>query len=222
MISTLISAIATLSAAFGGAYVAFLLNDRNKEKLQYEKNVQGVNQVLFVLFQQANTLLLYQHDFLNPVRDEAGRHVALRPTMPGQLQCTRIPFELIDFLATPKHAQVLFDVAIEQERFNTAIRSIQVQSDLQLKEVQPRLAGAGVRDGEDVTGEQVEAALGDMLHTYLRETTDQVYYHVDKTINSLEQVKDQLRKTVKEVYPEAQIIDFVPVVDTQQGNAADR
>lgn len=222
MLSTLISAIATLAAAFAGAYAAFMLNERKSDRAAVEENIRGANRLLFSLFQQANMLLLYRRDFLDPIREQNGRHIALRPMMPGQFQRVRMPLELVQFLTTTKHVQTLFDLAVEQERFDTAITSIEVQSGLQIKEVQPRLAGIGVQHGDFVTGEQAEAALGNMLHKYLSETTNQVYFHVDETIKSLEVAKNKLRDSVLNIYPEADLIDFVPKKDTQRGAAADR
>ncbi len=166
------------------------------------------NRALFVLLQQANTLKLYQHDFINPVRESPGRHLELRPTLHYQEDSLLFDLKALDFLATPKHQQTLFELTIEEARYREAIKSINTRSRLHLETIQPTLAALGLRHGVEYTGEQFKAALGDFLYEHLRNLTDGVVMHVDRTVDSLISMKQRLRASLIDCHPTGKFIDF--------------
>lgn len=205
--------LGTLAAAFFGAFFAFRFNAHQLKESERAKNIAAVNRVLFHLFEQLNTLQLYKRDFLDPVRDHKGRHIALEAMMPGVLTPVTLRLTEISFLATRKHAQILFDLSVEQSRYDTAMTAVSVFSRIHLDQVQPKMMAMGARQGQTVTNVDVENALGDLLHETIRKAAEQVFYSVDQSVDTLPQVKDRLRAVALEVYPDAEFINFEAVVD---------
>lgn len=199
--------LATLIAAFVGAWAAFRLQHQKELDDQRRARIAAGNRALFTLLQQANTLKLFQRDFIDPNRDHPGRHLQMQPVLPYE---DTLHFEVnqLDFLATPKHQQVLFDLVLEESRYREAIKSINTRSTLHLEQIQPKLSAAGIVHGQEYTGEQYHRDLGDFLYQHLRSTTDAVVFHVDTTVASLVAMKNRLRVALLELYPKERFIDF--------------
>lgn len=78
----IIDALATLIAAFAGAWFAFLYQNRQKQSEERKENISAGNRALATLLQQTNTLKIYQKDIIDPCRDDPGIHIAIKPTLP--------------------------------------------------------------------------------------------------------------------------------------------
>lgn len=199
--------LATLVAAFVGAWAAFRLQHDKELEDQRRSQIAAANRALFTLLQQANTLKLFQRDFIDPDRAHPGRHLQMLPVLPYE-DNLRYDVKDLDFLATPKHQQVLFDLVLEESRYREAIKAINTRSALHLNEIQPKLSAAGAIQGQEYTGEQYHHALGDFLYNHLQKATDAVVFHVDTTVESLMAIKDRLRMVLIEFFPGERFVDF--------------
>lgn len=100
------------------------------------------------------------------------------------------------------------EIAVEEERYQSAVDVINERSRFHRQEVQPVLDRAGVVQGGNYTFAQIEAALGNLLYVTIRQVTDQVIDHVDSTVVSLKAAADKLRASLKKPYPNEIIIGF--------------
>jgi hypothetical protein len=203
-----INPVATLVASFAGAWAAFKLQSVEKARDTDRANVSAANRTLLTMMQQANTLKLYQQDQIDPSRDNPGRHLAIRPTLPFELESLRFDFKSIDFFSSPNEQQLLFDLSVEERRFIEALRAINARSELLLTQVQPKLAAAGFLDSGSYDGEIFMQALGQPLYNALKRLTDDVIYHVDRTNGSIVEMKDRFRAAAKARYSRATFVDF--------------
>jgi hypothetical protein len=207
-VGDIVNPLATLVAAFMGAWTAFRLQSLQKHEEEKKSQIAAGNRALSTLLQQANTLKLFQVDFIEPIRSDPGRHIAMRPTLPYQEDAMAFDLKSLDYLAHPQHQQTLFDLSIEEERFREALKAINARSRLHFEIVQPMLMAAGIQDGHEYTGEEFRKAIGEFHYLNLLRLTDAVVIHVDRTVESLYSMKDRFRKTLSTQFPDGKFIDF--------------
>jgi hypothetical protein len=160
------------------------------------------------LMQQANELKLYQRDHVDPKRNHPGRHLGIQAILSYEVGDLRFDLRSLDFLSTPAEQQLLFELTVEERRYMEALKAINARSDLLVDEVQPKLMAAGFDDGAEYTSGQFIAALGQPVYNKLKRLTDDVIYHVDRTSDSICEMKDKFRSAVIKRYPEASFINF--------------
>ena len=204
----LLNPIATLFASFAGAWAAFKLQSADKNRDIRRANITAANRALLTLMQQANTLKLYQTDQINPHRENPGRHFAIRATLPYELETLRFDFGSLGFFDSPKEQQILFELSVEERRFIEALRAINARSELMLSEADPKLSAAGFLDGGSYTGADLQAALGQPLYKKLERLTNDVIYHVDRTNDSIVEMKDKFLLAANARYPDTKFVNF--------------
>jgi hypothetical protein len=204
----MISAIATLLAAFFGAWFAYRLQDRANVRKERTLNVSAANQALFTVFQQVNSLKVFQLDMIDPVRKHPGKFIAMQPILRDKYEDIHLNFPSLGFLLNSKHKQIVLDLFIEQQRFREAIKAINYRSALHIKQVQPALERAEIKEGVDYTKEELAKVLGPRLFKLMQRATEQVISNVDRTVCSLDSVKEKMIKAFKELYPEGDFLNF--------------
>jgi len=204
----LINPLTTLIAAFGGSIAAFKLHQFQKDRTSTQKNITAGNRALLTLLQQANTLKLFQFDFIEPFRDSPGRHFEIQPSLPYQENSLIFDIQSLEFLLDPKHQQVLMNLVLEENRYQETIKAINTRSRHHFEAVQPKLSNAGIKEGEIYTGEQFRVAIGDFDYMHLQRLTDAVVLHVDRTTESLVAMKNQLRETLLQQFPKGKFVNF--------------
>jgi len=68
------------------------------------------------------------------------------------------------------------------------------------------LEKAGFVEGGNYTHKQIEIALGKRIYATIVQTTDLVFEHTDKASIFIEDVSKKLTASLKEIFPEKQII----------------
>jgi len=208
IIKELIPSLTTLLAAFFGAWFAYLFMTKQKLKEIRETNITAANRAIFVLLQQLNCLKLIQKDSLDPVRDSPEAFLSMLPILPDDHSEMRFDFQSLNFLLSTKYKQLLLDIWLEQQRFREAIRILNYRSNLHFSEVQPRLIAAGIQERKDYPVEMFVQALGTHLFMTLKRTTEQVFYNVDRTINSMDKLRVRLNAGLKDLFPEGEFLKF--------------
>lgn len=207
---TLITAIATLISAFVGAWSAFKLQDNSNSRATTDSQVSAVNRAIFTLTQQWNILNNIYKQIIEPVEDNALAFINMRALMPSTTQMPVIDFNELSFILETKHRQLLADIYLEQERFESAIHAMNYRAKIHLDSVQPKMAESGIRVGDAFTAEQLEKMLGHGMFETLKVATGQAVAHNKKTRASLLKVMTALNGAMKEQFPKKSIILFAP------------
>jgi len=124
LLSTLLSALATVVAAFLGAWYAFKLMDKDHERKKRATAVASGNRAIFTLMRQWNELGLIQRQLIDPVRSNPAKFVALLPTLPLDYEHLKLDVDSLSFLLDTEYRQYLMDLLVAEGRFQTAVRVI--------------------------------------------------------------------------------------------------
>lgn len=200
--------LVTLAAAFAGAWAAFRFHAHQTTKSKAQENIAAGNRALVTLVQHLNTLKLYQNDFIDPLRDQPGRHIEMQPTLPFRDDELILDVRSLEFFLGTSQQRVVLDLILEENRYREAIKTINERSRHLLAVVQPKLSAAGLKAGTPYSEREIRDALGEFDYGHLKSVTDAVFLHVDLTIESLSSMKDRLREALIKAYPNGIFINY--------------
>lgn len=201
-------AIATLLAAFFGAKFAFEFQ-RDKEREDSKKrNIVNGNIAIFNIVCMANTLMNFQKQFIEPIRNSSTAFLDMCPALHIQRDDMKLSIETLYFLLETNDRNLLGELRFEELRYQKAVDAINERSQMYI-EVQLLLEKSGIAKGVNYSFEQIEKMLGSRLYTIMQQKTDQIINHVDQTIPSLKQIADKLKTSLKKQYPNETIIGLV-------------
>lgn len=208
ILNTGVAAVATLVAAFAGAWWAFRLADNHAKRKTVEDQVAAANRALFVLIRQFNSLANLKQKLLDPVRNDLDRHLKMRASFPLDYSHWRVHFDSLSYLLETECRNVLFDLMVVEERFHAAIQTLNERSALHLHVVQPRFDAAGIMSDRDYPLTDLEHVLGPRITALIRQGTDETFSHIDNTCESMAKIGELLPTMLKTIFPNNRFISF--------------
>lgn len=187
----------TLVAAFAGAWAAYLLQRRKELAQRIEERVDAGNKAIFALMRCHNRFISIQRQAIDPFRDHPARFVAIRPII-GEMVCgLNLDYESLSFLFKSKNPNMLNDLSATQAEVESTINLINQRSEIHYNYVQPIADEAGFQNGQDVTINQINAALGHRLSETMKDLTDQLIEFVDLVVTDTENAIVELHELLK-------------------------
>jgi hypothetical protein len=204
-LTSYIPALATLLAAFYGAKYAFQFQkDKELDELK-NLNLTHANSIVFDLMRMANTLFIYQRDFINPIKSSPSYFLKLRPSPPLE-KLVHLNIEGLYFLLETDHRNLVGEIIAEEEKYRSVIDSINARSRLHLEQFQPALEQYSLHGEPSLNS--IRASVGDRIYVSLKNSTDEVINQVENYVVSLEAVGNKLTKCIKQIYPNDAVISF--------------
>ncbi len=242
--STIISACATLFAAllgsFFGPWFAFKLQKQEKEKRIKAENITAGNRALFIIMRQYTRLHNIRKQFVDPVRDHPVRSIIMRPVVPAiESADLKLDMSNLSYFLEPqrekqlqqKLRETLYELFLEEEKFQSVVNSINYRSQLHVEQVQPLLDQSRVRLYADAPDQiqigelvfslpqdadkaltSIELILSHALYQTLMQSTNTVIERIDDLLASLLQTRNKLRSAMSDLYPKNtnDILFFTP------------
>lgn len=206
LFSHYVPALVTLVAAFYGAKFAFNFQENKEEQEQTNKNVVSGNLAIFKLITMLNSLLSYQKQIIEPVRNKPTAFLEMNPTLKQKKDNISIDINSLAFLLGTDDRNLIGELSVEEARYEATIAAINDRSEVHRHEAQPTLDASKIKNGGDYSHGEIKDALGERLFHTLHQATDQVVYNVDTTIISLKDMADKLTKSLKKQYPNETIL----------------
>jgi hypothetical protein len=197
----MVATLATLVASFGGAWGAFLLENERRKREAQNRNIGAANRALYTIFSLWNVLEQYRKEVLEPYRGkpDAWLNLAANPSLPlGEHTFQAAELQFLLELSKP---DVYAGLLLEEQRFALAIELIRTRSALVLDQVFPKMSAANIPVGHSLPEDHVEQVLGIDLTHKLKHLTTAIFKNVDEDLLSLRGQHDQLRETMKSLYP---------------------
>jgi hypothetical protein len=203
-----VSPVTTLLAAFFGAWFAYRFEGRVKAGEVRSAHINAANKAMFKMFQLLNSLALFQRDIIDPCRGRPDICFTMLPILPDDYSDFRFDFDGLGFILDYEHKKILLDLFIEEQRYREAIKAINARSKLHKDFVQPALVSAGFKENSAYLVEDFARALGPLLFRDIQNLTNQVIYHVDRTVKSLEETKNNMLTAFKDMFPEGKFLNI--------------
>src|SRR5437016_4960051 len=135
--------VATLVAAFAGAWGAFLFESKKRASEEEGRQRAVANRSLYVISEMWNVLYQYYKDVVKPMKgmDDAWLNMAANATYTGQ---TQFDAQGLAFLLDLGEHQTYPKIILEEMRYRSVLNLIDMRNELILKRVHPALAAAQI------------------------------------------------------------------------------
>jgi hypothetical protein len=204
--SILMSIFTVAIGGFIGAYSAFFLKSYEENIKVKNNEVAALNSAIFVLIRQRNTILILKKH-LDKYKTDFERGFNLPAMAPPDYSGVRQNIEKLEFLFK-NNPQILFNLSIEQERFDQAMAAVNIRNNFYVDEIQITINKLRM-NGELETLIGLESKLGERLYKGAIFQAQYMYEHVDKAEVTLEQTCNKLCEVAKDMYPKEKIIKWV-------------
>ena len=212
-----VSALATLVAAFAGAWFAFYLQEKKEYVKEEKERKSNLNLVLVTLVRQYQSLENIKLE-IDSLKEDALRYIKLPAITTNQYSDIKIKVEILTFMLDSE-PNLIMEIMLEQERFEMALKAVQLRSERHAKEFQPAYAKLFEKDNStQIQVIQLPAMLGVYLHNALKNETDHMYKQVYEASKSTLAVLEKVRIHAKQIYPRAAFIRIDPKILTQAGS----
>lgn len=200
--------LTTLAGAFFGAWFAFLLDARTKRKIADQLSVRNGNLALYNLYTYWNVFRQYYEEVIKPFESRPDAWLNMPPTANRMSDTESLRDIDLSFLLGLPQASVYSEVNLEEHRFRSACRTIELRDEILLTEARPAMIRAGMAVGGSHAVSAVESAMGvDRAHA-LRDLTKGAIENVSENLLSLEDAFKLLRGAMIEIFPKAKFISF--------------
>jgi len=206
----IITALTTLVAAFGGAWFAFLLQNRKEKKKETDKNAAALNKVQINLTQQLNALTILNKDFVQPYKDHPVNWIAIPAAPHRDYSKLQIDGGSLSFLVETDSSTLISKVLVAEEKFKELMNVVNLRSNIHVRQLQPKLEEIGIIEGEPFkfSPEGVESILGDSLVSRLKRLTNDLFYLTNDAIQSHEEIIQEIKTTGTRIFPNKRILTF--------------
>ena len=106
-----------------------------------------------------------------------------------------------------KSPQLLFELSIEQERFDQILEAVRIRNGFYVDEVQPAIERTGML-GRFVGLIEAERLLGQRVFGAAISQAKTVFVHLNSSKESIPPAVNKLRATAKEHFPETKFVSF--------------
>ena len=207
--NSLATLVAALIGAFLGGWFTYLIQKNHRTKLDEQAAVITAHRVAFCVFQQSDTILKYQRDFVLDHIEDPNRFVSI----PGALYHDEGKFtfsinDLLPLFDDPKLRVILYDLYSAQEAYTTAMQVWNERAKIHINEMQPKLAASNVRSGGMHTWNEIEDALGKYVILKLANMTTTAQVSLQQAFLAQEKIRKPFFEYVKNRFPKEKFTEF--------------
>lgn len=205
---TMAGIIATLAAAFFGAFFAYKFNSDREEKQKDEVNLASANKVIFTVIRIFNYVHSYNNQFIRSEKGNPGFYISIRPSLSGSDKDWRIDYDSISFLIAKNKPEILIDLVELEELFDNFKQILATRNRMHLQEVHPLMERAGITDGAEVSMLDVDKVLGDRLSTMMKKITMSLIDETENLESRSEEVVHELYNVMADIFKSGNLIQM--------------
>ena len=203
-----LNAIVILFAAFLGAYCAYLLAEKKEvRKLEREK-IKSLNTALFVSLRQLNAML-HIKNLISPWEADEYRFINMPAMLVGSYEDLKLDLNALDFLLEEDDPNLLFEISIEQERFESTVSTFEIRNKIHYEKIQTALDIPELVN-TNLTLKKIIDVLGKKQAGSAKKCTDDTFRHVYENYESMRFSHYKLFNTAKRLFPGQEFIRFEP------------
>lgn len=179
-------ALLTLLGTFIGATLAFLTQIALRKREERKSEQLSAHRILFCLFQQLNTIVLFQREWIAPRKNTSVMFIEIPAASEFDLSTNLFDFESFGFLLKSRDGrQIMFDLYLAQECYVETLRIINERSRMHREMLQPKLAEIGLGAGIAISLQELEKLLGPLIHGTMINSTAQMISQLQHAFEKL-------------------------------------
>jgi hypothetical protein len=188
-------ALLTLVGTFVGAMLAFLSQIALRKREDGKAELLAAHRILFCLFQQTNTIMLFQKEWVAPRKDSPVQFIEIPAASEFDPSKNLFDFSSFGFLLkSGEGRQIMFDLYLAQECYVETLRGINERSKMHRELLQPKLAEVQIGDGKPITLGELEKLLGQLVQGTMVNATTQMLSQLQHSFEKLIAAKLAFRK----------------------------
>ena len=200
LVIALLTAVATLAAAYFGAKFAFDFQNRKNEENEVKGTVKAANMAIFALMRSHHELTAIKKQYIEPNVNDEDRHFSIPPSS-SPIPHLDLSFNDLSFLLSSKDPNLLNELALTQSEINATIDVVNARSTFHMTEFQPLLEIHHIRLSQASNVHEMEEIIGVRATHTLRSITDAMVHNVPVALEILAKDADQLYRITKSIYP---------------------
>jgi len=202
-------ALLTLLGTFIGAMLAFLTQIFLRKKEERKAEQLAAHRILFCLFQQMNTIVLFQRERIMPAQNSPAQFVEIPATLEFETSTNLFDFASFGFLLkSSKGRQIMYDLHLAQECYITTLKAINERSRMHKDLLQPKLSEIGFEKGNSVSLPDLKKALGPRVHETMVNSTAQMISQLQHAFGKLSSAKSAFRTFAISYFKTANFTEF--------------
>ncbi|MEQ3632067.1 hypothetical protein [Thalassolituus sp.] len=205
---TMAGIIATLAAAFFGAFFAYKFNSDREENKKDEVDLASANKAIFTVIRIFNYVHSYNNQFIKSEKGNPGFYISIRPSLSGSDKDWKIDYDSISFLIAKSKPEILIDLVELEELFDNFKKILATRNRMHLEEVHPLMEKAGITDGAEVSMLDIDNILGDRLSTMMKRITVSLIEETEYLESKSEEVVRELYNVMKDLFKGGNVIQM--------------
>lgn len=179
-------ALLTLAGTFVGAMLAFLSQIALRKREDRKVDLLAAHRILFCMFQQLNTIVLFQKEWVSPRKDSPVQFIEIPAASEFDLSKNLFDFSSFGFLLkSGEGRRIMFDLYLAQESYVETLRGINERSKMHRELLQPKLAEGAIGDGKPISLGELEKVLGPLVHGTMVNATAQMLSQLQHAFDKL-------------------------------------
>ncbi|MEW8202708.1 MAG: hypothetical protein AB2697_21870 [Candidatus Thiodiazotropha endolucinida] len=203
---TFFPALATLIAAFVGAYTAYLLQNEKEKRKEENHNLAQANEVSQAIKDNIAILSIFNEQSIAPFRNHPYRYLTILPLGFELKQNLEIDVSNLSFLWQKGDVVATDKVSMAKFSFTKALDHINRRSHFYSSVIQPAFDTSDFRHDGKIDATKVKEILSESNYHNIVAHTKNMIEAVDNAIQSLFDARDDLRTEIKKMYPNGKVL----------------
>jgi hypothetical protein len=216
---TVAGAVATLVAAFAGAFFAYKFNADRETKRKEEIDLASANRAIFTLIRAYNYIAVFNKQFIQPYKDSPMAYVAIQPSLGNSNPDLKLDYDSISYLISEKKSEILTELTEFEELFVIFLETVKTRNHIHLNSVQPAMEDAGFVQGSPVTLGEIDGFLGDRTSSIMKGLTSELIDMVQRGEGQSEELIKKLHKIMVEIFPGKNVVKMQKLNKQNQADA---
>jgi hypothetical protein len=205
-VKTIAGAIATLVAAFSGAFFAYKFNSDREKQRKEDVDLISANKAIFTIIRVYNHIAGFNKQFLKPFANNSAAYVAIRPSLGNENPDWKLDYDSILFLIAENKPEILIELAELEELFIIFTKILNDRNQMHVNIVQPALESAGITDGGSTSVSEVDSFLGEKTSATMKNLTSELIAITQHGEELSDQLIQKLHKTMVDIFPGKNVV----------------
>lgn len=205
-VKTIAGAVATLVAAFAGAFFAYKFNADREKQRKDEVDLASANRAIFTLVRVYNYIAGFNKQFLKPYSGNPVAYVAIQPSLGNSDPNWKLDYDSISFLISEKKSEILTELTEFEELFTIFTETVKARNHIHLNIVQPAMEAAGIVNGSSVALDDIDRILGDRISTIMKSLTCELIDITQRGEEQSDNLIQKLHEIIVGIFPGKNVI----------------